>query len=78
MATRTRARSGYVTREEAAELFGIHINTVGRWLRSGAMYGERTGKGWSYLIPMSEIERIQRDWVAFPLGSDLEDADDAR
>ena len=47
-----------VTIKEAAELLGLHVDTIRRALNSGSLKGfQLNGKG-SWRIPMEEIERF--------------------
>lgn len=54
----SRAPAESVTIREAAEMLGVHMNTVRRKVRSGAIRAEklRTDRGEEYRIPLAEIE----------------------
>ena len=36
----------YLSVEEAAEILGVHIDTLRRWLREGEIKGEKFGRLW--------------------------------
>lgn len=46
-----------ITRREAAEIAGVHINTVRLWEQSGRVSAQKAPNG-VVLIPRDEIERI--------------------
>lgn len=46
-----------ITRREAAEIAGVHMNTVRLWEQSGRVTAEKAPNG-VVLIPRVEIERI--------------------
>jgi excisionase family DNA binding protein len=47
----------WVTVEEAAQLLGVHDQTVRRWLRSGRLAGTLLSRRAGYRIQRSVIER---------------------
>jgi len=50
----------FLTREEVAKYFRVHMRTVDRWLQNGSLKGYKLGKGRTALwrIPESEINRF--------------------
>ena len=50
----------FLTREEVAKYFRVHIRTVERWLRSGALKGYKLGNSKTALwrIPKSEVKKF--------------------
>ena len=50
----------FLTREEVAKYFRVHIRTVERWLRSGALKGYKLGSGKTALwrIPKAEVTKF--------------------
>lgn len=48
----------YVTVERAAELMGVHEQTVRRWLRDGQIEGTMLNRRAGYRIRMSEVNFI--------------------
>src|SRR3712207_1209359 len=54
----------YLSTEEAAKLLNVHINTIVRWIKTGALPSSRIGR--EYRIPKEAIEnRVNRT----PLGT---------
>ena len=51
---------GYVDREEAAQLAGVHWNTIRLWERTGRVHPKREMRGAKerVLIPLSELQAI--------------------
>lgn len=47
----------YYTTAQAAELLGVHANTVCTWIRQGKLVAERPGH--YYLIPAEAIQVFQ-------------------
>lgn len=48
----------YVTVDRAAELLGVHPQTVRRWLRSGQIHGTMLSRQAGYRIRASEIAHV--------------------
>ncbi|MEI7463242.1 MAG: helix-turn-helix domain-containing protein [Candidatus Taylorbacteria bacterium] len=50
----------FLTREEVAKYFRVHIRTVERWLRNGTLKGYKLGSGKTALwrIPMGEVKKF--------------------
>lgn len=48
-----------ISPEEAAEILGIHINTIRLWLRTGKIQGRKFGKVWR--IKESEIMNFGKE-----------------
>lgn len=46
----------YKTAEEVAQLAGVNVVTVWRWLRSGKIKGKKFGKSWR--IHNDELKKI--------------------
>lgn len=53
----TKVMDGYVTRREAAELAGVHINTIRLWESTGRVDTEKAENG-VIMIPRQQIEDI--------------------
>lgn len=51
-------RSQFVTVEQAAELIGVHAQTIRRWLRSRQMRGTLINRRAGYRITRSEVDRV--------------------
>jgi excisionase family DNA binding protein len=51
-------REDYVTVEDAAELLGVHPQTVRRWLREERMRGTLLSRRAGYRIRRSEVDRV--------------------
>lgn len=47
----------YYKTGQAAEVLGVHPDTVKRWVRSGKLFAVKTPGGRN-LIPVSEVEKI--------------------
>lgn len=48
----------YITIDEAAAYFGVHRNTVCKWIAEGAIRAKRLpGRGRMYRLDLQEIER---------------------
>ncbi|GAF76389.1 unnamed protein product [marine sediment metagenome] len=47
------------TGQEAADIFGVHPNTIYNWIRDGAIEAVKSGR--AYTIPAAEVERIRRE-----------------
>ena len=47
----------WLTVEEAAEMFGVHDQTVRRWLRSGRLPGTLLSRRAGYRIRRADVER---------------------
>lgn len=48
----------FLTRDEVAKYFRVHVRTVERWLRSGLLKGHKLGEGKTarWRIPDTEVE----------------------
>ena len=51
----------WITVEEAAQLLGVHDQTVRRWLRSGRLPGNLLSRRAGYRIHRSDVERVLRE-----------------
>lgn len=51
-------RDVYVTVDKAAELLGVHAQTIRRWLREGQLLGTMINRRAGYRIKLSEVDRV--------------------
>ncbi|HWS31013.1 MAG TPA: helix-turn-helix domain-containing protein [Clostridia bacterium] len=51
-----------LTLNQIAEIFGVHLETVRRWVRSGSLKAHReVGKGKSLFVEADELERFRSE-----------------
>lgn len=56
----TELETTHVSRQEAARLAGVHVNTIRLWEESGRLHPQKLENG-RVMIPMSELEAIVRE-----------------
>ena len=62
-------KTEYYTPKQAAEILGIHKQTVAKWIKSKKLASVKIGGGrWSRKIPRSEIERMASEQTAWADG----------
>jgi excisionase family DNA binding protein len=62
-------KTEYYTSKQAAEILGIHKQTVAKWIKSSKLASVKIGGGrWSRKIPRSEIERMASEQTAWADG----------
>ena len=44
--------------KDAARMCGVKIRTVRQWIREGRILADKQQNGWYWMIPASEVERI--------------------
>lgn len=57
MAPDTQLETTHVSRQEAARLAGVHVNTIRLWEENGRVHPQKLENG-RIMIPMSELEDI--------------------
>lgn len=55
MPTRT-----FVTQQQAAERFGVHVRTIRNWISKGLIVGYKMPTGRAIRVDLDEIERVMR------------------
>lgn len=56
----TEVETTHVSRQEAARLAGVHVNTIRLWEENGRVHAQKLENG-RVMIPMSELEAIVRE-----------------
>lgn len=47
--------------KDTARMCGVKVRTVRQWIREGRIRAEKQENGWWWMIPTSEIERVNNE-----------------